>query len=151
MLPKFQGQQVHQFTRKLNRWEFSRVPLQAGAYFHKLFRRIEATLCIQMTSSSGWLQNNPLQRRLLLNVPGGMQEWNAGDWLSIHACYDATRISHLSSSYVAATDATHVMQMQQMHDADPSNSVASSNRQHLSSNRQRLSSNLNAEVATPYQ
>ena len=51
----FKASKFTSFTRKLNRWGFTRVPRgpETGAYFHKLFRRDKPELCLQMTSNSG--------------------------------------------------------------------------------------------------
>lgn len=74
VLPKyFKASKFTSFTRKLNRWGFTRVPRgpETGAYFHKLFRRDKPELCMQMTSNSGnKYQTSPLQQHLLPNVPG---------------------------------------------------------------------------------
>jgi hypothetical protein len=56
ILPKhFKASKFTSFTRKLNRWGFSRAPRgpETGAYFHKLFNRDKPELVLQMTSNSG--------------------------------------------------------------------------------------------------
>jgi len=71
----FKASKFTSFTRKLNRWGFTRVPRgpETGAYFHKLFRRDKPELCLQMTSNSGnKYQANPMQQSLLPNMPGMM-------------------------------------------------------------------------------
>lgn len=64
------------FTRKLNRWGFSRVARgpETGAYFHKLFRRDKPDMCLQMTSNSGnkYTSTPNLQNQLLPAIPGMM-------------------------------------------------------------------------------
>uniref|UniRef100_A0A7S3L5V8 HSF-type DNA-binding domain-containing protein n=1 Tax=Amphora coffeiformis TaxID=265554 RepID=A0A7S3L5V8_9STRA len=74
ILPKhFKASKFTSFTRKLNRWGFTRVPRgpETGAYFHKLFRRDQPHLCSSMTSNSGnKYQANPMQQQLLPNIPG---------------------------------------------------------------------------------
>jgi HSF-type DNA-binding len=76
VLPKyFKASKFTSFTRKLNRWGFTRVPRgpETGAYFHKLFRRDKPELCLQMTSNSGnKYQGSMPQQQLLPNVPGMM-------------------------------------------------------------------------------
>eukprot|EP00523_Entomoneis_sp_CCMP467_P011250 CAMPEP_0168741060 /NCGR_PEP_ID=MMETSP0724-20121128/12307_1 /TAXON_ID=265536 /ORGANISM="Amphiprora sp., Strain CCMP467" /LENGTH=422 /DNA_ID=CAMNT_0008788529 /DNA_START=9 /DNA_END=1277 /DNA_ORIENTATION=- len=80
VLPQyFKAAKFTSFTRKLNRWGFTRVPRgpETGAYFHKMFRRDKPELCLQMTSNSGnKYQSNPLQQTHLLpsmvgTAPGG--------------------------------------------------------------------------------
>jgi hypothetical protein len=57
ILPKFfsRSAKFTSFTRKLNRWGFSRVPRgpEAGSYYHKLFQRGNHRLCTQMSSNPG--------------------------------------------------------------------------------------------------
>jgi HSF-type DNA-binding len=56
ILPKhFKASKFTSFTRKLNRWGFSRAPRgpETGAYFHKLFNRDKPEMVLQMTSNSG--------------------------------------------------------------------------------------------------
>eukprot|EP00566_Odontella_aurita_P012020 CAMPEP_0113553014 /NCGR_PEP_ID=MMETSP0015_2-20120614/15378_1 /TAXON_ID=2838 /ORGANISM="Odontella" /LENGTH=387 /DNA_ID=CAMNT_0000454037 /DNA_START=98 /DNA_END=1261 /DNA_ORIENTATION=- /assembly_acc=CAM_ASM_000160 len=51
VLPKYFKQTKYtSFTRKLNRWDFTRVTRgpEIGAYYHKFFREGEPTLCTQM-------------------------------------------------------------------------------------------------------
>jgi len=51
VLPRYFKQTKYtSFTRKLNRWDFTRVTRgpELGAYYHKFFRRGEPTLCTQM-------------------------------------------------------------------------------------------------------
>ena len=77
----FKASKFTSFTRKLNRWGFTRVPRgpETGAYFHKMFRRDKPDLCMQMTSNSGnkyqsahlsHPNGGPMQPQLLPNVPG---------------------------------------------------------------------------------
>lgn len=72
ILPRFfKASKFTSFTRKLNRWGFTRVPRgpETGAYFHKLFRRDKPELCLQMTSNSGSkYRGNPMQQALLPNM-----------------------------------------------------------------------------------
>ncbi len=51
----FKKSKFTSFTRKLNRWGFSRITRGAenGAYFHALFRRDQPRLCLQMSNRSG--------------------------------------------------------------------------------------------------
>jgi HSF-type DNA-binding len=52
VLPKyFKQAKFTSFTRKLNRWGFSRVTRgpETGAYYHKLFQRGDLRLCMQMS------------------------------------------------------------------------------------------------------
>jgi hypothetical protein len=77
ILPKyFKASLFTSFTRKLNRWGFSRIPRghETGAYYHKLFRRDKPELCLQMTSNSGnkYTTTPSLQNQLLPAVPGMM-------------------------------------------------------------------------------
>ena len=56
ILPKhFKASKFTSFTRKLNRWGFSRAPRgpETGAYFHKMFNRDKPEMVLQMTSNSG--------------------------------------------------------------------------------------------------
>jgi hypothetical protein len=52
-MPKYFNKQTKfpSFTRKLNRWNFTRVTRgpEAGAYYHPLFQRENQQLCMQMT------------------------------------------------------------------------------------------------------
>lgn len=51
VLPKyFRKTKYASFTRKLNRWNFKRVPKgpDAGAYYHEFFQRDKEAMCIQM-------------------------------------------------------------------------------------------------------
>ncbi|EEC50281.1 predicted protein [Phaeodactylum tricornutum CCAP 1055/1] len=83
VLPKyFKASKFTSFTRKLNRWGFTRVPRgpETGAYFHKLFRRDKPELCLQMTSNSGnKYQTSPMQQQLLPNGSGGEKSSEAGE------------------------------------------------------------------------
>jgi hypothetical protein len=77
VLPKyFKASLFTSFTRKLNRWGFSRIPRghETGAYYHKLFHRDKPELCLQMTSNSGnkYSTTPSLQNQLLPAVPGMM-------------------------------------------------------------------------------
>eukprot|EP00543_Licmophora_paradoxa_P000571 CAMPEP_0202448488 /NCGR_PEP_ID=MMETSP1360-20130828/7301_1 /ASSEMBLY_ACC=CAM_ASM_000848 /TAXON_ID=515479 /ORGANISM="Licmophora paradoxa, Strain CCMP2313" /LENGTH=239 /DNA_ID=CAMNT_0049066081 /DNA_START=9 /DNA_END=728 /DNA_ORIENTATION=+ len=47
----FKQSKFTSFTRKLNRWGFTRITQgpETGAYFHKLFRRESPRLCLQMS------------------------------------------------------------------------------------------------------
>lgn len=68
----FKASKFTSFTRKLNRWGFSRAPRgpETGAYFHKLFCRDKPELCLQMTSNSGnKYQSTPQGQPLLPSVP----------------------------------------------------------------------------------
>ncbi|GAX21022.1 hypothetical protein FisN_1Lh308 [Fistulifera solaris] len=51
----FRGSRFASFTRKLNRWGFSRVSRgpETGSYYHKLFSRDNPELCTQMSNNSG--------------------------------------------------------------------------------------------------
>eukprot|EP00526_Cylindrotheca_closterium_P009350 CAMPEP_0113609668 /NCGR_PEP_ID=MMETSP0017_2-20120614/4618_1 /TAXON_ID=2856 /ORGANISM="Cylindrotheca closterium" /LENGTH=426 /DNA_ID=CAMNT_0000518509 /DNA_START=19 /DNA_END=1299 /DNA_ORIENTATION=- /assembly_acc=CAM_ASM_000147 len=54
-LPKFfKATKFTSFTRKLNRWGFTRVTRgpEMGSYYHKLFLRDESNLCLRMSSHS---------------------------------------------------------------------------------------------------
>jgi HSF-type DNA-binding len=50
------------FTRKLNRWGFTRITRghEMGAYFHKFFQRDDPRLCMQMCCQNIRLQNEAL-------------------------------------------------------------------------------------------
>jgi len=76
ILPKyFKASKFTSFTRKLNRWGFSRIPRgpQTGSYFHKFFQRDKPELCLQMTSNSGnKYQTHSLPQQLLPSIPGVM-------------------------------------------------------------------------------
>jgi hypothetical protein len=76
ILPRhFKASKFTSFTRKLNRWGFTRAARgpETGAYFHKLFRRDKPELCLQMTSNSGnKYQSAPMQQHILPAVPGLM-------------------------------------------------------------------------------
>lgn len=68
----FKASKFTSFTRKLNRWGFSRAPRgpETGAYFHKLFCRDKPELSLQMTSNSGnKYQSAPQGQQLLPAVP----------------------------------------------------------------------------------
>ncbi|KAG7372566.1 HSF-type DNA-binding protein [Nitzschia inconspicua] len=55
ILPKyFKATKFTSFTRKLNRWGFTRVTRgpEMGSYFHKLFLRDDPQLCLRMSSHS---------------------------------------------------------------------------------------------------
>jgi HSF-type DNA-binding len=69
ILPKhFKASKFTSFTRKLNRWGFSRAPRgpETGAYFHKLFCRDKPEMVLQMTSNSGNKYQNSTQGGPLL-------------------------------------------------------------------------------------
>jgi hypothetical protein len=56
VLPKaFKQSKYTSFTRKLNRWGFTRVTRgpETGAYYHKYFQRGNTRLCMQMSCQSG--------------------------------------------------------------------------------------------------
>lgn len=57
VLPRyFKQAKFTSFTRKLNRWGFTRVTQRGpefGAYYHKFFQRDAPRLCMQMTCESG--------------------------------------------------------------------------------------------------
>lgn len=60
VLPKyFKQSKFTSFTRKLNRWGFTRVTRgpETGAYFHKFFVRDDPRLCMQMSCQNIRLQN----------------------------------------------------------------------------------------------
>jgi len=55
VLPKyFKNSKYTSFTRKLNRWGFTRVTRgpETGAYYHKYFQRGDTRLCMQMSCQS---------------------------------------------------------------------------------------------------
>jgi len=63
VLPKyFKQSKFTSFTRKLNRWGFTRVTRgpETGAYYHKFFQRDEPRLCMQMSCQNVRLQNEQL-------------------------------------------------------------------------------------------
>lgn len=69
ILPKhFKASKFTSFTRKLNRWGFSRAPRgpETGAYFHKFFCREKPEMVLQMTSNSGNKYQNATQGGPLL-------------------------------------------------------------------------------------
>ena len=69
ILPKhFKASKFTSFTRKLNRWGFSRAPRgpETGAYFHKMFNRDKPEMVLQMTSNSGNKVQAPTQGGPLL-------------------------------------------------------------------------------------
>jgi len=76
VLPRyFKASKFTSFTRKLNRWGFSRIPRgpETGSYYHKLFRRDNPELVLQMSSNSGNKQQHSMpmsQHNLLPNLPG---------------------------------------------------------------------------------
>jgi hypothetical protein len=119
MLPKyFKASKFTSFTRKLNRWGFSRVPRgpETGAYFHKLFRRDKPTLCMQMTSNSGnKYQNNPLQQHLLPNVPGGMMQGGMPGYPFMPGMMPQGNLTPQQQQAMWQQQMQHMMQMQQMH------------------------------------
>jgi hypothetical protein len=51
---RFKQSKFTSFTRKLNRWGFTRVTRgpETGAYYHKFFQRDDLRLCMQMTCQS---------------------------------------------------------------------------------------------------
>jgi hypothetical protein len=73
VLPKYwKACKFTSFTRKLNRWGFSRVPRgpQTGSYFHKLFQRDKPELCLQMASHTGQrFQASTQTQQLLPSIP----------------------------------------------------------------------------------
>jgi hypothetical protein len=74
VLPKyFKATKFTSFTRKLNRWGFTRVTRgpEMGSYYHKLFLRDDPSLCLRMSShNSGKFQE---QQQLMPNpMAGGM-------------------------------------------------------------------------------
>jgi len=55
VLPQyFKAAKFTSFTRKLNRWGFTRVTrgTEMGSYFHKFFQRSDPRMCMQMSSNS---------------------------------------------------------------------------------------------------
>lgn len=63
VLPRyFKQSKFTSFTRKLNRWGFTRVTRgpETGAYYHKFFQRDEPRLCMQMSCQNVRLQNEQL-------------------------------------------------------------------------------------------
>jgi hypothetical protein len=72
VLPKFfKATKFTSFTRKLNRWGFTRVTRgpEMGSYYHKLFLREDPSLCLRMSShSSSKFQEQP---QLMPNPMGG--------------------------------------------------------------------------------
>jgi hypothetical protein len=62
ILPKYfqKAAKYSSFTRKLNRWGFVRVTRgpETGAYYHRLFRRNERRLVLQMTCHTSVSNNN---------------------------------------------------------------------------------------------
>jgi hypothetical protein len=121
ILPKyFKVSKFTSFTRKLNRWGFSRVPRgpETGAYFHKLFRRDKPTLCMQMTSNSGnKYQNNPLQQHLLPNAPGGMMQngMPGVGYPFMPGMMPPGNLTPQQQQAMWQQQMQHMMQMQQMH------------------------------------
>jgi hypothetical protein len=121
ILPKyFKASKFTSFTRKLNRWGFSRVPRgpETGAYFHKLFRRDKPTLCMQMTSNSGnKYQNNPLQQHLLPNVQGGMMQGGMPGvgYPFMPGMMPQANLTPQQQQAMWQQQMQHMMQMQQMH------------------------------------
>jgi hypothetical protein len=121
ILPRyFKASKFTSFTRKLNRWGFSRVPRgpETGAYFHKLFRRDKSTLCMQMTSNSGnKYQNNPLQQHLLPNVPGGMMQGGMPGvgYPFMPGMMPQGNLTPQQQQAMWQQQMQHMMQMQQMH------------------------------------
>jgi HSF-type DNA-binding len=68
----FKASKFTSFTRKLNRWGFSRMARgpETGAYYHKLFVRDKPELVFQMTSNSGNKYSSaPQGQHLLPAVP----------------------------------------------------------------------------------
>ena len=66
VLPKyFKQSKFTSFTRKLNRWGFSRVTRgpETGSYYHKLFLRDQPDLCLQMSCQNTRQTNNSLSLR----------------------------------------------------------------------------------------
>jgi hypothetical protein len=121
ILPKyFKASKFTSFTRKLNRWGFSRVPRgpETGAYFHKLFRRDKPKLCMQMTSNSGnKYQNNPLQQHLLPNVPGVMMQGGMPGvaYPFMPGMMPQGNLTPQQQQAMWQQQMQHMMQMQQMH------------------------------------
>jgi HSF-type DNA-binding len=64
----FKASKFTSFTRKLNRWGFSRMARgpETGAYYHKLFVRDKPELVFQMTSNSGNKYSSAPQGQQLL-------------------------------------------------------------------------------------
>lgn len=82
VLPKFFKQsKFTSFTRKLNRWGFTRVTRgpETGSYFHKFFLRDQPRLCMQMSCQNARLQSEqqfamgqPHPQSMMGGIPGGM-------------------------------------------------------------------------------
>jgi hypothetical protein len=71
----FRGSRFASFTRKLNRWGFSRISRgpETGSYYHKLFSRDNPELCTQMSNNSGTkVQAAPSHPQPFANMQGTM-------------------------------------------------------------------------------
>lgn len=75
ILPKyFKQSKFTSFTRKLNRWGFTRVTRgpETGAYYHKFFQQDNLRLCMQMTCQSMNTKANPPQLSMPPAVSGAI-------------------------------------------------------------------------------
>jgi hypothetical protein len=75
VLPKFfKATKFTSFTRKLNRWGFTRVTRgpEMGSYYHKLFLRDDPSLCLRMSSHSSSKFQEQQQLMPAPMAPGGM-------------------------------------------------------------------------------
>ena len=78
VLPKyFKATKFTSFTRKLNRWGFTRVTRgpEMGSYYHKFFVRDDPSLCLRMSShsnnnSSKDGMGHQFQQKFAMGMPG---------------------------------------------------------------------------------
>ena len=76
VLPRyFKQSKFTSFTRKLNRWGFTRVTRgpETGSYYHKFFLRDQPRLCMQMSCQNARLQNeSQVAMEQQMQASGGM-------------------------------------------------------------------------------
>jgi HSF-type DNA-binding len=126
ILPKyFKQSKFTSFTRKLNRWGFTRVTRgpETGAYYHKCFQKDDPSLCLQMSCQTNNVTKNQQQqqqqhlfqfpRTSLSTLPSTSDLFNGNQQDMFHQMNPllnaATATDHLASSMTNANRATGVM------------------------------------------
>lgn len=105
-------QKYTSFTRKLNRWGFTRVTRgpETGAYYHKYFQRGDTRLCMQMSCQSGKNLNNQQGGY----PPFGKGGYAPGDLQNQHLIRQQMQQLQLHQFHLQQMQ----MQQQQMHAAE---------------------------------
>mmetsp|Transcript_32598 Transcript_32598/g.74975 ORF Transcript_32598/g.74975 Transcript_32598/m.74975 type:complete len:274 (+) Transcript_32598:102-923(+) len=120
VLPKyFKQSKFTSFTRKLNRWGFSRVTRgpETGAYYHKYFQKNEPRLCMQMSCQNVRIQN---EQQLALENQAAMMAGAAGmNPFGMPAMlWGAPMLPGLNSTSMAAMSSTLMQQQLQQLQAE---------------------------------